>query len=96
MGTMSDLLKGKAKAKGKGGKRAPVERSDEELLALMDQLFEGSEETEDEETEDMDKGSGHGYGAKRKGADPREELLRRAAMMDEDMEKADEDEEDVE
>ena len=102
MGTMSDLLK--AKSRGKGGKRAPVERSDEELLKLMDQLFAG--DGEDEEPEDMDKGAGYGYGAKsRKGADPRAELLRRASEAEEDEDedegrqpklfKADEDEEDM-
>jgi len=90
MGTMADLLKAKGRDKGK---RSPVERSDEELLALMDQLFGGAEEDEDEEAEDMDKGSGYGYGAKsRKGNDPRAELLRRASEAEED---EDEDEEDM-
>lgn len=92
MGTMAEILKAKGKGKGKG-KNAPVERSDEELLALMDQLFGGREdEEEDEEAEDMDKGSGYSYGGKRKGNDPRAELLRRAAMMDEDEDEELEDE----
>ena len=79
MGTMADLLKGKGKGKGK----APVERSDEELLALMDELFSGDEDEEAEE--DMDKGSGYSYGAKsRKGADPRAELLRRASEAEDE------------
>jgi len=78
MGTMADLLKGKGKGKGK----APVERSDEELLALMDQLFGGDE---DEDEEDMDKGAGYSYGAKsRKGNDPRAELLRRASEAEDE------------
>jgi len=85
---MADLLKGKGKGKGK----APVERSDEELLALMDELFSGDEDEEAEE--DMDKGSGYSYGAKsRKGADPRAELLRRASEAEDEDEDEDEDEE---
>ena len=75
MGPMTELLKGKAKGK----KPARVERSDEELLALMDELFGAGED------EDMDKGHGYSYGNKaRKGDDPRAELLRRAEMMGED------------
>lgn len=94
MGTMTDLLKGKSKSKSRG-QRAPVERSDEELLALMDQLFGGSDEDEEAE-EDMDKGAGYSYGAKsRKGTDPRAELLRRAEMMGADEEEEDEEDEDM-
>ena len=94
MGTMADLLKGKGKGKGKG--KVPVERSDEELLALMDQLFGGDEDGDEEEAEDMDKGAGYSYGAKsRKGADPRAELLRRAEMMGADEEEEDEEAEDM-
>lgn len=78
MGPMTELLKGK----GKGKKPARVERSDEELLALMDELF-GAGEGEDE-SEDMDKGAGYSYGSKARKGDPRAELLRRAEMMDED------------
>jgi hypothetical protein len=91
MGTMAEILKAKGKGKGKG-KNAPVERSDEELLALMDQLFGGAEDEEEEEDEGMDKGAGYSYGSKRKGNDPRAELLRRAAMMDEDEDEELEDE----
>jgi hypothetical protein len=76
MGPMTELLKGKSKGK----KAARVERSDEELLALMDELF-GAGEPEDE-SEDMDKG--YSYGSKARKGDPRAELLRRAEMMDED------------
>lgn len=87
MGPMTELLKGKGKGKGKP---ARVERSDEELLALMDELF-GAGEGEEPEGEDMDKGAGYSYGNKtRKGDDPRAELLRRAEMMGEE---EDEDEE---
>jgi hypothetical protein len=82
MGPMTELLKGK----GKGKKPARVERSDEELLALMDELF-GAGEGEEPEGEDMDKGAGYSYGSKtRKGSDPRAELLRRAEMMGEEEE----------
>ena len=88
MGPMTELLKGKGKGKAKGKKPARVERSDEELLALMDELFGAGEGEEEPDGEDMDKG--HGYKT-RKGDDPRAELLRRAEMMgeeeDEDMEK---------
>lgn len=86
MGPMTELLKGK----GKGGKKpARVERSDEELLALMDELF-GAGEGEEPEGEDMDKGAGYSYGSKaRKGDDPRAELLRRAEMMGEEEEPED-------
>jgi hypothetical protein len=82
---MTELLKGK----GRGKKPARVERSDEELLALMDELF-GAGEGEEPEGEDMDKGAGYSYGSKtRKGDDPRAELLRRAEMMGEEEEPED-------
>ena len=88
MGPMTELLKGK----GKGKKPARVERSDEELLALMDELF-GAGEGEEPEGEDMDKGAGYSYGSRaRKGDDPRAELLRRAEEMGEEEDEEPEDE----
>ena len=82
MGPMTELLKGK----GKGKKPARVERSDEELLALMDELFGAGGDEDEGEDEDMGKGASY-----KRTNDPRAELLRRAEMMDED-EDEDEDE----